>query len=112
MSNEAESKFGTLKGRESEGLTPDSLTSTLPKGVEASPKRTGKIPTQAWILLIALMFCWGAMWPLIKVATAEVPVLSLRGLSALIAAIALLATATVTRKRLLPLKGEWKRIAI
>jgi drug/metabolite transporter (DMT)-like permease len=99
-------------GRKSAGLTVDSLTSTLPKGVEVPPQPSKKIPAQAWILLIALMFCWGAMWPLIKVATAEIPVLSLRGLSALLAAIALLATAMVTRKRLFPLKAEWKKIAI
>jgi drug/metabolite transporter (DMT)-like permease len=106
------SKEAETAVRKSAGLTVDSITSTLPKGVEVPPAPTRKIPKRAWILLLALMFCWGAMWPLIKIATAEVPVLSLRGLSALIAAAVLLGSAVVTRKGLLPIANEWKKIAL
>lgn len=70
------------------------------------------IPGRAWIMLFALTFFWGSMWPLLKIAAYEIPLITLRGGSALLAATILMLIALVTGRRLLPGTGEIRRIGL
>lgn len=72
----------------------------------------GTVPALAWILLAALTFAWGSMWPLLKIAVSEIPLFSFRAASAIVAGILLFGVTWLSGFSARPVKGEMPRIAI
>jgi drug/metabolite transporter (DMT)-like permease len=68
---------------------------------------------QARLMLVALCVLWGVTWPLMKIALAEIPPLSMRTLTAAAGMLTLLAICLVTRTRLrVPAKSWWHVVVI
>jgi drug/metabolite transporter (DMT)-like permease len=63
-------------------------------------------------VLAALTLGWGFNWPMMKLALAEVPLWTLRGLSVAAGAAGMFAIAAATGQRILPARAEWPRLAI
>lgn len=72
----------------------------------------GGIPGRAWLFLLMMALAWGATWPLMKTAVAEIPVFSFRAINVIGASSALMAVSWLTARRVLPYPGEWRRIWI
>jgi drug/metabolite transporter (DMT)-like permease len=72
----------------------------------------GTVPALAWILLVALTFAWGAMWPLLKITVAEIPLFSYRAGSAVVAGILLFAVTWLSGFSARPVRGEFRKIAV
>jgi len=70
------------------------------------------LPRSTWLLLIALTVGWGLNWPIMKIALAEVPVWTFRGLSVAAGAVGLFFVAAASRVRLLPPRDQWLRLSI
>lgn len=70
------------------------------------------VPGIAWALLLLLAMAWGTTWPMMKIAVAEIPILSFRAFSVLGGATALLIVARVFFGRILPHRDEWRMIAV
>lgn len=85
-------------------VDPSSLTP--PSEVKVGP------PLVAWVLLSALTISWGAMWPLLKIAVAEIPIFTLRGSMAVLAGIILFGVAFILGRALRPVPGEMKKILL
>jgi drug/metabolite transporter (DMT)-like permease len=64
-------------------------------------------PRQGALLLLALGFAWGCIWPLMKVALAELPILTFRALCAEGGGVLILALAVAARQRLAVPREEW-----
>lgn len=73
---------------------------------------TKSVPPQAWLLLAFLAIAWGSMWPLIKLAVAEIPLMTLRASSAYIGAAVLFGVATAMGHSLKPARGEIGRMIL
>jgi drug/metabolite transporter (DMT)-like permease len=52
-------------------------------------QHTHTLPRSTWLLLAALTFGWGFNWPMMKLAVAEIPVWSFRGICVVLGALAL-----------------------
>jgi len=70
------------------------------------------LPRSTWVLLTALTLGWGFNWPMMKLALAEVPLWTLRGLSVAAGAAGMFAIAAATGQRILPAREQWPRLAI
>ncbi|MBP5855950.1 DMT family transporter [Marivibrio halodurans] len=70
------------------------------------------IPRRAWVLLPLLACCWGATWPMMKIGTAEIPVLTFRALTAVIAGAALMIATAARYRTVLPRRDEWGRLLL
>lgn len=70
------------------------------------------VPPVAWVLLIALTFAWGSMWPLLKLAMTEIPLLTFRSGSALVAGLILFAASALAGLSLRPVKGEFRKVLL
>jgi len=66
------------------------------------------LPRSTWALLIALTLGWGCNWPMMKLALAEVPVWTFRGLCVAAGALGMFAIARANRRRILPEPGQWR----
>ncbi len=66
----------------------------------------------AWLLLFVMAMAWGTTWPFMKIAVAEIPVLSFRSLNVIGGAAALLSVSWIVKRRFLPRPDEWRRIAL
>ena len=71
-----------------------------------------RIPGLAWLLLFVMAMAWGTTWPFMKIAVAEIPVLSFRSLNVIGGAAALLSVSWIVKRRILPRPNEWRRIAL
>ena len=76
----------------------------------SAPVDSGRLPRRALLLLIALTFAWGSIWPMMKIAVAEIPIFSFRAVCAVVACLVLFALArglgtplAVPREERLPL---------
>lgn len=63
-------------------------------------------------LLVLLSLGWGTNWTVMKVALAEVPPMTFRSLSCLVAAFALFAIARLQGRALWPADGEWRPLFV
>lgn len=70
------------------------------------------VPTLAWILLAGLTLAWGSMWPFLKLAVSEIPLLTFRSGSALVAGLVMLGFALVFGGRIRPAAGEVPKILL
>ena len=70
------------------------------------------LPRSTWALLAALTLGWGFNWPMMKLALAEVPLWTLRGVSVAAGAAGMFAIAALTGQRIFPLRGQWPRLAL
>jgi len=70
------------------------------------------LPRSTWVLLVALSLGWGFNWPMMKLALAEVPLWTLRGLSLAAGAAGMFIIAAATGQRILPARRQWPRLAI
>lgn len=70
------------------------------------------IPRRAWVLLPLLACCWGATWPMMKIGTAEIPVLTFRALTAAIAGAAMMLATAARYRTVLPRRDEWGRLLL
>jgi drug/metabolite transporter (DMT)-like permease len=70
------------------------------------------LPRSTWLLLAALTFGWGFNWPMMKLALAEMPVWSFRGVSVVLGAIGLFLIARFGRLAMLPPRDQWGRLAL
>jgi drug/metabolite transporter (DMT)-like permease len=70
------------------------------------------LPRSTWVLLAALTFGWGFNWPMMKIALAEMPVWSFRGISVVLGAAGLFLIARFSRLSLLPPSDQWGRLAL
>src|SRR5512145_848859 len=70
------------------------------------------LPRSTWVLLAALTLGWGCNWPMMKLALAEVPLWTLRGVSVAAGAVGMLAIAAVRGQRLLPPGDQWPRLVV
>ncbi len=68
------------------------------------------IPPRAWALLPLLACCWGATWPLMKIGTGEIPILTFRAITGLVAGVALTALGALRYGSVRPLSHEWRGI--
>lgn len=68
------------------------------------------IPPRAWALLPLLAFCWGATWPLMKIGTGEVPILTFRALTGIVAGGALIGLTALRHPTVLPLRRDWRKL--
>lgn len=64
------------------------------------------------MLLIGLTFAWGSMWPFLKLTLSEIPLLSFRAGSAVVAGLVLLCVSAVMGMRLRPAQGETAKVLI
>lgn len=76
------------------------------------PPAAQKIPLRAWLLLLLLTLAWGSMWPFLKIALAEIPLMSLRASSASLGGVVLLFAAFLTGRRIRPAAGESGKIVL
>jgi len=70
------------------------------------------LPRSTWLLLIALTLGWGLNWPIMKIALAELPVWTFRGLSVAGGAVGLFLIAAASNARLLPQRDQWMRLSM
>ncbi len=75
-------------------------------------QHTHTLPRSTWLLLAALTFGWGFNWPTMKLALAEIPVWSFRGVSVVLGAAGLFAIARIGGLALLPPRDQWGRVAL
>jgi drug/metabolite transporter (DMT)-like permease len=68
------------------------------------------LPRSTWWLLAALTFGWGFNWPMMKLALAEVPVWTFRGLCVAAGAAGMFAIAAAGGRQLLPPGRHWWRL--
>jgi drug/metabolite transporter (DMT)-like permease len=76
------------------------------------PRDQHTLPRSTWVLLAALTLGWGCNWPMMKLALAEVPVWTLRGVSVAAGAAGMFVVAAARGQRLLPPGDHWPRLAI
>lgn len=69
------------------------------------------LPRSAWLLFAILTAGWGFNWPMMKLALAEIPVLTFRTLCIAAGGIGLLAIGHINRQPLLPPRSQWARLA-
>ena len=74
-------------------------------------KSIGSI-AQAYILLSIAIFGWGISWPFLKIALAEIPPLTFRGLIAPTAALLIFGLGSVLRYKIGSPKGQWREIVL
>ena len=67
---------------------------------------------RAKLMLVALCVLWGVTWPLMKIALAEIPPLSMRTLTAAAGMLTLLAICLATRTRLRVPAKSWGHVVI
>jgi len=70
------------------------------------------LPRSTWLLLIALTLGWGLNWPIMKIALAELPVWTFRGLSVAGGAVGLFLIAAASNARLLPQRNQWMQLTM
>jgi drug/metabolite transporter (DMT)-like permease len=70
------------------------------------------LPRSTWLLLAALTLGWGFNWPTMKLALAQMPVWTFRGLCVVFGAAGLFLIARANRLQLMPPAGHWRRIAL
>jgi drug/metabolite transporter (DMT)-like permease len=70
------------------------------------------LPRSMWLLVIILTLGWGTNWPMMKLALAELPVWTFRGLCAASGAIGLFTIARLGRQRIRIPDGMWVRVAV
>lgn len=70
------------------------------------------LPRSMWVLLALLTFGWGLNWPLMKMALAEIPVWTFRGLCVASGAIGLFVIARLNNQRTRVPQGQWPRLMI
>jgi drug/metabolite transporter (DMT)-like permease len=75
-------------------------------------QHTHTLPRSTWLLLAALTFGWGFNWPMMKLALAEIPVWSFRGVCVVLGAAGLFVIAHLGRFALMPPPGQWRRVAL
>jgi drug/metabolite transporter (DMT)-like permease len=68
------------------------------------------LPRSTWLLLLMLTLGWGFNWPMMKLALAEMPVWTFRGLCVGAGAGAMFAIARLGGHRLVPARGDWPRL--
>ncbi|MGH7056573.1 MAG: DMT family transporter [Acetobacteraceae bacterium] len=61
-------------------------------------------------LLLITVICWGLNWPALKLVLFRLPPFSMRSVTALAAAIAVMAVAAMRGERLAPPHGQWPRL--
>jgi len=66
------------------------------------------LPRLGYLLLLGVTFGWGLNWPFMKIAMLEIPVLTFRGWSCMIAGLILFAVAAGAGLRLRPTAEEWR----
>lgn len=80
----------------------------------ASPDKSGKddpgIPAVAWLLLLLLALAWGSTWPMMKLAVAEIPVLSFRFISVIAGSATLFMVGWIMNRDIMPKRWEWPTI--
>lgn len=82
------------------------------QAMKSAGAETDSVPPIAWVLLVALTFAWGSMWPLLKLAMSEIPLLTFRSGSALLAGLILFAASALAGLRLKPAPGEFPKILL
>lgn len=70
------------------------------------------LPRSMWLLVITLTLGWGTNWPMMKLALAELPVWTFRGLCVASGAIGLFVIALVGRQKIRIPEGQWTRVAV
>lgn len=95
------SQDGAAAGSKSPGGSTAGMAATDDQG----------IPKVAWLLLLLLALAWGSTWPMMKLAVAEIPVLSFRFISVLAGAATLFLVGWVKNRNILPKRWEWAGIA-
>jgi drug/metabolite transporter (DMT)-like permease len=70
------------------------------------------LPRSTWLLLAALTFGWGFNWPMMKLALAELPVWTFRGICVVLGAAGLFLIARAGGLAVRPPPGQWGRIAL
>ena len=89
-----------------------SAGSSRPGG--GAPGATGAddqgIPAVAWLLLLLLALAWGSTWPMMKLAVAEIPILSFRFISVAAGSLTLFAVGWIKNRDILPKRWEWPTI--
>lgn len=68
------------------------------------------IPASAWLLLLVLALAWGSTWPMMKIAVAEIPVLSFRFISVVAGSMTLFLVGWIKYRNILPKRWEWPTI--
>ncbi len=70
------------------------------------------VPVAAWLLLLCLTFAWGSMWPLLKLALTEIPLLTFRAGSAACAGLIMFGVAAISGIALRPAAGEARKVVL
>jgi drug/metabolite transporter (DMT)-like permease len=70
------------------------------------------LPRSTWLLLAALTLGWGFNWPTMKLALAQMPVWTFRGVCVVFGAAGLFLIARFNRLQLMPPRGHRPRIAL
>lgn len=71
-----------------------------------------RLPRSTWVLLLALTLGWGFNWPTMKLALAEMPVWTFRGLCTAAGAIGVFLIAAAGRLEVLPRRYEWPALIV
>ena len=64
-----------------------------PTNSESNRQQPARLPLKAVMLLVGVTLVWGATYPMMKIAAAEIPILTFRGLIAIGAGVVMLTTA-------------------
>jgi drug/metabolite transporter (DMT)-like permease len=86
--------------------------SDTPAKVPAAARSGAAGDAPARLMLVALCVFWGITWPLMKIALAEIPPLSMRTLTAAAGMLTLLAICLATRTRLRVPAKSWGHVVI
>jgi drug/metabolite transporter (DMT)-like permease len=70
------------------------------------------LPRSMWLLVVTLTLGWGTNWPMMKLALAELPVWTFRGLCVASGAIGLFTIAVLGKQKVRIPEGQWFRVAI
>lgn len=76
------------------------------------PAARGPVPLKVAFWLIGLTFAWGAGWPVMKIAVAELPIFTFRAITGWGGGILMLAFVAAKGLPILPQRGEWRLTAI
>ncbi|WP_417519483.1 DMT family transporter [Minwuia sp.] len=77
-----------------------------------SPADTARPDSFALMIFIMLVMVWGLLWPMMKIATTEIPVLPFRAIGSMMAVVAMALITLIAGHSLKVPRGSWLPLAI
>lgn len=88
------------------------MSTASSKSAAIVPDAVRGMPKLGWVLLPALTVLWGLNWPILKIGLTEIPVLTFRAITALVAAAGLFAIARAYGHSLRVPTSQWRGLLV